>query len=94
MAEEVITALFAHTENCNYGDLREELIRDRLVIGIKHTALSEHLQLDANLMLDKAMKAVRQREAVQEQQTMLSKAEASTDTPDKLDSVKTKSKFK
>ena len=65
-AEEFITALFALTENCNYDDLREELIRDRLVIRIKDTALSEHLQLDGNLTLDKAMKTVRQREAVRE----------------------------
>ena len=40
------------------------------------------------------MKTVRQREAVREQQTVLSKVEASTDTPDKLDSVKAKAKFK
>ena len=40
------------------------------------------------------MKTVRQWEAVREQQTVLSKAEASTDTPDKLDSVKAKAKFK
>ena len=93
-AEEFITALFALAENCNYGDLREELIRDRLVIGIKDTALSEHLQLDGNLTLNKAMKTVRQWEAVREQQTVLSKAEASTDAPDKLDSVKAKAKFK
>ena len=53
-AEEFITALFTLAENCNYGDLREELIQDRLVIGIKHTALSEQLQLDANLTLDKS----------------------------------------
>ena len=44
-AEEFTTTLFALAENCNYGDLREELIRDRLVVGIKDTALSEHLQM-------------------------------------------------
>ena len=93
-AEEYITALFALAETC-YGDLRDELIRDRLVVGIKDTTLSEHLQLDAGLTLERAMKAVRQREAVREQQTMLSKTETpGTDTPDKLDSVKTKPKFK
>ena len=91
-AEQFITALFALAENCNYGDLRDELIRDRLVVGIKDTALSEHLQMDPDLTLDKAMKAVRQRETVREQQTILNKAEMSTGTPDKLDSVKTKAK--
>ena len=63
-AEQFITALFALAENCNYGDLRDELIRDRLVVGIRDTALSERLQTDADLTLDKAMKAVRQREAI------------------------------
>lgn len=63
-AEQFIIALFAIAENCNYGDLREELIQDRLVVGIRDTALSEHLQTDADLTLDKAMRAVRQREAI------------------------------
>ena len=93
-AEQFITSLFALPDNCNYGDLRDEFIRDRLVVGIKDAALSEHLQIDADLTLDRTMKAVRQREAIQEQQTVLNKAEASTDTPDKLDSVGTKMKFK
>lgn len=48
--------------------------------------------MDPELTLDKAMKAVRQREAVREQQTMLNKTEAPTGIPDKLDSVKTKAK--
>ena len=89
-AEQFTTALFALANNCNYGDL----IRDRLVVGIKDAALSECLQIDADLTLDRAMKAVRQREAIQEQQTVLNNAEASTDMPDKLDSVGSKMKFK
>ena len=93
-AEQFISALFAIAENCNYGDLRDELIQDRLVVGIRDTALLERLQTDADLMLDKAMRAVRQCEAIQEQQTVLHNNEAANENPDKLDSVKTKVKSK
>ena len=40
------------------------------------------------------MKAVRQREAVKEQQSVLNKTAATTDTPDKLDSIKAKARVK
>ena len=42
-AEKYITDLYTLANNCNYGDLREEMIRDRLVVGIKDAALSQHL---------------------------------------------------
>ena len=47
------------------------MIRDRLVVGIRDMALSEKLQLDAELTLEKAKKAIRQREAVHEHQDVL-----------------------
>ena len=93
-AKEFITALFALAENRNYDNLRDELIWDSIVVGIKDTALSGQLQLDAGLTLEKAMKAVRQREAVKEQQSVLSKTAATTDTPDKLNSIKAKARVK
>ena len=92
--EEFITALFALAENCNYDNLRDELIRDRIVVGIKDTALSGQLQLHTGLTLEKAMKAVRQREAVKEQQSVLNKTAATTDTPDKLGCIKAKARVK
>ena len=53
-------------ENCNYGDLKDQKIRDRIVVGIHNQAQSERLQMDAGLTLEKAKTLVRQREAVQE----------------------------
>ena len=47
-------------ENCNYGDQKGELIRNRLVVGIRDMALPEQLQLYADLMLERAKKAIRQ----------------------------------
>ncbi len=39
--EEYITALYALVQSCDYGMLQEQLLRDRIVIGIRDTALSE-----------------------------------------------------
>ena len=72
-AEDYIVALYDLADNCDYGELQSEMIRDRLVVGIRDTALSERLQLDADLTLEKAKKAVRQREAVHDQRTRWSR---------------------
>ena len=47
------------------------MIRDRIVVGIRDEAMSQKLQLDADLTLESAKKMVRQREAVKEQQVQL-----------------------
>ena len=70
-AEDYITVLHQLAENCEYGEIKEEMIRDRLVVGIRDEALSERLQLESDLTLDKAKKLIRQREAVQQQQDIL-----------------------
>ena len=40
------------------------MLRDRLVVGITDSSLSERMQLDPDLTLEKAKKLVQQREAV------------------------------
>ena len=52
------------------------MIRDRIVVGILDQALSQRLQMDSELTLEKAKKLVRQREAVQEQQGLLNRDSA------------------
>ena len=47
------------------------MIRDRLVVGIRDNALSKRLQLNPKLTLETAKKAIRQHEAVHEQQREL-----------------------
>ena len=71
--EQFITCLYQLSENCEYGDLRDEMIRDRIVVGIRDEAMSQKLQLDADLTLESAKKMVRQREAVlvREQQALV-----------------------
>ena len=66
-----ITALYSLAEHCKYGDLRDELIRDRIVVGIVDKSLSEKLQTTDDLTLEKAITRVRQKEAVKKQQPEL-----------------------
>ena len=70
-AEQYITELYRLVETCEYGNLTPEMIRDRLVIGIQDSRLSERLQMDPELTLEKAKKLIRQSEAVHEHQVIL-----------------------
>ena len=47
------------------------MIKDCLVVGIKDKVLSEQLQLDASLTLERVKTAIRQCEAVQDNRGML-----------------------
>ena len=53
--------------------MKEELIRDHLVVGIQDEALLERLQLESDLTLDKAKRFICQRESVKIQQDILQK---------------------
>ena len=66
-----ITDLYTLAEFCDFSDLPDELIRDRLVAGIRDKALSERLQLEADLTLEKAVNLVRQKEVVRKQQSLI-----------------------
>ena len=70
-AEHYIMAPYELVENCDYGNLKSEMLRDRLVVGIRDSTMSEKLQMDPELTLEKAKKTIRQREAVHEQQQEL-----------------------
>ena len=70
-AESYIMELYKLVENCAYGALQSEMLRDHLVVGITDSSLSQRLQMDSTLTLDKAKKMIRQREAVHEQQQEL-----------------------
>ena len=53
------------------GELKDELIRDRIVVGIRDASLSERLQMDLELVLEKAKTVIQQREAVRKQQVTI-----------------------
>ena len=69
--EQFITALYHLAETCEYGALCDEMLRDRIVVGIDDYFISERLQIIEDLTLEKAKTLVRQREAVHEQQLTL-----------------------
>ena len=51
--------------------LQDELIRDRIVVGIRDSHQSEKLQMDPNLTLEKAIAQSRQVESVKKQQALI-----------------------
>ena len=65
-----ITALYALAENCSLWMLHDELIRDRIVVGIPNSALSE---MDAAITLDSAITQVRQSEGIKDNNNSLRK---------------------
>ena len=54
-----------------YRQLRDEMIRDRLVVGLFDASLSEKMQLDPELTLDKTIALARQSEAIHKQQSVV-----------------------
>jgi len=68
--------------------MKEELIRDRLVVGIRDLSLSECLQLELDLTLDKTKRLIRQREAIKSQQDILQKPKVKEELP--LEAVRQK----
>ena len=84
-----ITALHALAEHCDYGTLKDEMIRDRIVVGLQDSKLSEKLQLDPELSLAKAINHARQSEAVKKQQALLrNDFKDSEDAKKNVDAVK------
>ena len=53
-AEQYITDLYRLAETFEYGDLTPQMIRDRLVVGILDLKLSERLQMEPKLTLERA----------------------------------------
>ena len=71
--EQFITSLYTLVSTCGFpAGFQEEMIRDRIVCGIRDKKVSENLQLDTNLTLEKAITTVRQAEIIKNQQQVLS----------------------
>ena len=58
-------------DNCEFGNMRSEMIWDRLIIGRHNQQLSKWLQVEPELTLAKAEKLTRQRAAIGQQQQKL-----------------------
>ena len=66
-----ITLLHCLAEHCSYGELYNEMIRDRIVVGLRDTSIDQKLQMDPELTLDKAVTLARQSEAMKSQQSVV-----------------------
>lgn len=58
-------------DHCACGQLQDEMVRDRIVVGIRDAKLSQKLQMDAELTQEKATQLIRKSEAVKLQQTVI-----------------------
>ena len=61
--ETFINGLYTLAETCNYGTLKDELIRDRIIAGVKDERLSDILVQQDDLTLTKAVDIARKWEA-------------------------------
>ena len=65
--DDFITDLHCLARYCNYENLHEEMICDRIVVGISDNKLSQKMQLEPDLTLKKATDLARQCESVKKQ---------------------------
>lgn len=65
--DQYVTQLRTMAKNCEFGDLVDSLIRDRIICGVPDNALKERLLRTVDLTLDKALATCRAAESTKEQ---------------------------
>ncbi len=65
--EQYVTQLRTLAENCEYGDLEESLIMDRLILGMRNEKLRERLLNKSDLTLQVALEEIKTYEATRKQ---------------------------
>lgn len=68
LAESFITALHTLAETCDYKTLKNDLIMDRIIVGIRDQSLSRQMMLNEKLTLEECIRMVRQQEEIKKQQ--------------------------
>ena len=85
--DSLITALHVLADYCDYGALHDDLIRYRIVVGLRDRKLSEKLQLDPKLSLESVILMARQNATVEKQQSVVRGATSPEAAPS-LDAIK------
>ena len=65
--DDFILSLHCLVQHCRFGALKEEIIRDRLVMALADVSLFERLQMAPNLTLQRAIESARNSEVVKRQ---------------------------
>ena len=74
-----IQDLYRIAEDCEYGPLKDQLIRDRIVAGVLDDTLSDRLQAKSELTLVDVVRMSRQAEARKQNRTVVRGEEKSSD---------------
>ena len=74
--DQYLAELHTLSKACEFGDLRESLVRDRIVCGIPDNGLRERLLRESNLTLEKAVETCRAAETTRAQAKELRKDES------------------
>ena len=74
-----IQDLYRIAEDCDYGTLKDQLIRDRIVVGVLDNTLSDRLQAKSDLTLADAVRMSHQAEARKQNRTVVQGEEKPND---------------
>ena len=74
-----IQDLYRMADDCEYGTLKDELIRDRIIVGVLDDTLSDRLQAKSDLTLADAVRMSRQAEARKQNRTLVRGEEKPSD---------------
>ena len=55
-----VTQLLIQSDECEYGEMRDDLVRDRIVVGVHDDGLRDHLLTIENLTLDTCIRRAKQ----------------------------------
>ena len=62
LIDEYLTELKKLSQNCNFGHLENELLKDRIVVGVNSSTLKERMLREYDLTLEKALDICRAHE--------------------------------
>lgn len=74
--DQFVTDLRLIAKECEYGELKDSLIRDRIIFGTRNDKIRERLLQDEDIQLDKALDIARSIEATSQQMSNLQQQSA------------------